>query len=142
VTLNSIQRRALITITGALRSTASDILEAYTNIPPMLYSLNKACCRAAICLATLPPSHPLFKPVLRAASRYVKSHRFPLHELFHYTKISPAKMEKICNAHTPTPQLLPPHQDLDPREPANGDRSCQDPKNPLPGKNILRRIGI
>jgi ribonuclease HI len=61
----------------------------------MHLALNRACCRSAIRLATLPPSHPLSKPVNRAAKRYVKSHRSPLHELFHYTQISPSTMEKI-----------------------------------------------
>jgi hypothetical protein len=67
--LNSIQRCALITITGALKSTASDVLEVYTNILPMHLTLNRACCRAAVRLATLPTSHPLSKPVARAANR-------------------------------------------------------------------------
>ena len=93
--LGSIQRRALVTLSGALRSTATNILEVHSNILPMHLALNRACCRSAIRLATLPPSHPLSKPVNRAAKRYVKSHRSPLHELFHYTQISPSTMEKI-----------------------------------------------
>src|SRR5260221_9452704 len=91
----SIQRRALIALSGALRSTASDILEVHSNVLPMHLTLNRACCRSAVRLATLPPFHPLSKPIDRAAKRYVKSHRSPLHELFHYTQISPSTMEKI-----------------------------------------------
>lgn len=93
--LSSIQRRVLITISGALRSTATDLLEFYTNLLPILLTLNKACTHAAIRLASLPPSHPLAKPVAKAASRYVKHHRSPLHDLFHYTQISPSTLEKI-----------------------------------------------
>ena len=93
--LGAIQRRALITLSGALRSTASDLLETHANILPMHLALNKACCRSAIRLASLPPSHPLFKTVIRAASRYVKSHRSPLHEIFHFSKLTPSHTEKI-----------------------------------------------
>src|SRR5258707_13458366 len=57
--LGSIQRRALIALSGALRSTASDILEIHSNVLPMHLALNRVCCRSAVRLATLQPSHSL-----------------------------------------------------------------------------------
>ncbi|KAJ6602891.1 hypothetical protein DFH09DRAFT_1069252 [Mycena vulgaris] len=46
-------------------------------------------------LATLPPTHPLHKPVANAAKRYVKRHRTPLHELMGEFKIKPGELEKV-----------------------------------------------
>ena len=46
-------------------------------------------------LATLPTTHPLYKPVTQAAGRFVKRHHSPLHELMHKFKLEPKRMEKI-----------------------------------------------
>ena len=62
----------------------------------MYLTLNRVCCRAAVRLASLPTSHPLSKPVARAAGRYVKSYRSPLHELLFFTDISPPALEKVA----------------------------------------------
>ena len=62
--LESIQCIAVTAITGALRTTATDVMEAHANIPPVKLLMHKVCHRAAIRLATLPESHPLHKPVL------------------------------------------------------------------------------
>jgi len=51
--------------------------------------------RAASRLATLPQSHPLSKHVSRAAKRYVKSHRAPMHEILHAFNVQPTRFETI-----------------------------------------------
>src|ERR1700723_861786 len=51
--LAAIQRRAAILITGAMRTTAGDVLDAHANLMPMRILIDKLCCRAALRLATL-----------------------------------------------------------------------------------------
>ena len=70
--LASIQRRAALMITGAMKTTATDVLEVMANLIPFHLLVEKYRHRAAVRLATLPKSHPLHKPVANAASRLVK----------------------------------------------------------------------
>ena len=51
--------------------------------------------QAAVRLATLPSTHPLFKAVKQAAQRFVKKHHSLLHELMHKFKLKPVLLEKI-----------------------------------------------
>ena len=77
----SLQCTAALAITGALRSTATDVLNLHAGLLPMALALWQACFQVALQLATLPESHPLH-PLFRTwAQRYIKSHRSPLHEL-------------------------------------------------------------
>ena len=93
--LASIQRRAAIMITGAMKTTATDILELMANLLPFHILVDKIRHRAALRLATLPPTHPLYKPVLNSAKRLVKRHRTPLHDLMHRFNICPESIETI-----------------------------------------------
>ena len=93
--LASIHRKAAILITGALRSTATDALLTLANLPPFHSLVDKIRHGAALRLATLPPLHPLHKPTANAASRLVKRHPTPLHDLMHRYDIKPNHMEKI-----------------------------------------------
>ena len=93
--LASIQRRAAIMITGAMSTTATDIVEVMANLLPFRLLVDKHRQRAAVRLATLPETHPLHKPVLNAASRLVKRHLTPLHDLMHRYSIQPKKIETI-----------------------------------------------
>jgi hypothetical protein len=70
--LTSVQRIATIAITGAMRTTATDILEAHANVMPIELLMLNTCYRAAARKVTLPPSHPLHKPVKRCAHRMVR----------------------------------------------------------------------
>ena len=98
--LASIQRQAAIMITGAMKTTATDILEAMANLLPFQLLVDKIRHRAALRLATLPPAHPLHKPVQNAANRLVKRHPTPLHDLMHRYKIHPQLIETIkANRH-------------------------------------------
>ena len=57
--LNTIQRKAAIVITGAMRTTAADTLNVHANLLPASHHLNLLFVKSAIRLATLPPTHPL-----------------------------------------------------------------------------------
>ena len=63
----AIQRQAAIMITGAMKTTATDILELMANLLPFWILVDKIRYRAALQLTTLPPTHPLYKPVQNAA---------------------------------------------------------------------------
>jgi hypothetical protein len=93
--LASIQRRAAIMITGAMRTTATDIVEVMANLMPFSLLVDKYRHRAAIHLATLPTTHPLHKPIMNAASKLVKRHPTPLHDLMHRYNIQPQNIETI-----------------------------------------------
>lgn len=57
----SIQRMAGMAITGALRSTPTDVIDLHAGLLPAELMLKKACWQAAIRWATLPNNHPLRK---------------------------------------------------------------------------------
>jgi hypothetical protein len=89
----TVQRKAAIT--GAMRTTATDTLNAHANLMPVSVLINKVRARAALRLATIPTSHPLSTHVRRAALRRVKRHPAPLHGLMHDFAIAPKRMEKV-----------------------------------------------
>ena len=91
----SIQRIRTIAITGTLHMSPTDTLNAYAFLPPISYTLEKWCQRAAICLATIPPKHPLYAPVKASSKHYVKKHRSPLHIIFKGFKHDTGRVEKI-----------------------------------------------
>ena len=93
--LKTIQCKAAIAITGALRSTASDVLDVHANLLPIPLLIQKVRARAALRLATLPESHPIHKHVRQAAKRRVKRHPAPLHGLMHDFSIEPDLLEKV-----------------------------------------------
>ena len=70
--LASVQHIATVAITGALHTTATDTMEAHANLWPMELLMHRICHRAAMRLAALPESHPLYKPVKITAHRDVK----------------------------------------------------------------------
>jgi ribonuclease HI len=93
--LTRIHRQAAILITGAMKTTATDVLEAHANLPPFKFIVERICMRDAVRLATLPETHVLYGPVKRAGKKYIKRLRSPLHEIMNAFKVQPTKMEKI-----------------------------------------------
>lgn len=78
--LARIHRQACILITGAMRTTATDVLEAHLNLLPfhLLVDLHIACEATRLC--SLPTSHPLHPDVQRATT-FVNRHHSPMHEI-------------------------------------------------------------
>ena len=91
----SVQRRVAKLITGSLSTTAGDVLDVHTNLLLVDLLFHKILFRAATRIASLPTTHPLHHLSCKAASRYVKHHKSPLHNLFFTTKISPATVESV-----------------------------------------------
>ncbi|KAJ6480186.1 hypothetical protein C8R45DRAFT_832236, partial [Mycena sanguinolenta] len=57
--LRTIQRRAVLAVTGVLSLTPPDVLDAYANLLPVRFLVERVRYWAALGLATLPATHPL-----------------------------------------------------------------------------------
>ena len=93
--LATIHRRVAILIMGALSPTTTDAVLTLANLPPFHVLVDRIRHNTALHLAMLPPPHPLHKLVANVASRLVKRHPTPLHDLMHRYNIKPGHMEKI-----------------------------------------------
>ena len=96
--IQSAQRRAAITMLGAMRTMAGDVLNAHAQIPPLHLLFLKALTRSATQLVSLPSFHPLFKPTQQTLKRAAKQHSSPLHILFRTTGIKSKVYEMILPA--------------------------------------------
>jgi hypothetical protein len=94
--LARVQRRATIHITGTMRSTPTDLLNIHADLLPFELLVDKKCHAAALRLATLPASHPLYRHIIEAASTpFAKSSKSPRHHLIYAYDISPKRIETI-----------------------------------------------
>lgn len=96
----TIQRRAALQITGALRTTPTVTLDAIADILPAQQLINKHCQRAALRLATIPKTHPLFTAVKRAARKAARGETrkrlaSPLDRLFEAFQLDVERIETI-----------------------------------------------
>lgn len=106
--LRQIHRQATLAITGALRTTATDILEHHADLPPLSLLTAQLVTRSVIRLLSLPSQHPLYPHIHKAHNRLVKSHASPLHHALallppHLTLIEPPP---LITPYTPTPNLI------------------------------------
>ena len=72
--LTTVQCMAMTAVTGALHTTTTDVMEAHANLLPIELMMNRICFRAALRLAALPETHPLFKSVKQSSQRLIKRH--------------------------------------------------------------------
>jgi len=93
--LAKVQRLGCKMITGAFRSTATDILDLHAHIPPIRLRLEDTCYCETLRLASLPESHPLFKIVKSSARRQPRRHISPIHYLLQFFQIRPSDIEVI-----------------------------------------------
>ena len=68
-------------ITGAMCTTATDVLDLHMGLWPVHLMLRQVCYRAALRLASLPDAHPLHAVFHKRPKWYIKTHRSPLHEI-------------------------------------------------------------
>lgn len=95
--LARVQRASVLQITGALRTTPSDLLEleAHAGLLPMDLRVGRTCIMSAARITTLPDIHPLNKLAHKAAC-FVKRHRSPLHYILKIWGPLPKEMETIA----------------------------------------------
>ncbi|KAJ3492820.1 hypothetical protein NLJ89_g11157 [Agrocybe chaxingu] len=97
-----IQRIATLAITGALRTTPNDLLDAHAGVLPVDLLLKKICHRSLVRACTLPETNPLSLIVQIHHDRPTKRHVSALQQHMKIFKINPNTMEKI------TPTMTPP----------------------------------
>lgn len=93
--LEKVQRMALLQVTGALRTTPTDLLEIHAEIPPINMKIREMCQRAALRLATLPKTHPLYFPVRQAYTFFVRRHKSPMHFVMRCLERHPREIEEV-----------------------------------------------
>ena len=99
--VHTIQRIMVTAISGMLHTTATDVMEAHTYLPPVELLMHRVCHRAAIHLATLPMSHLLHKPVCACTRQCMKRHLSPIHLLLCAYGIKPSEFETLSLADRP-----------------------------------------
>ncbi|KAK6995564.1 hypothetical protein R3P38DRAFT_2800752 [Favolaschia claudopus] len=92
--LGKVQRQACKLITGALRTTATDVLDFHAHLLPVHIRLNRSAYKAAARLASLPSSNPVRLTFLRCR-RVPRFHRSPLHHIIHAFPIFKSDFETI-----------------------------------------------
>ena len=119
--LSTAQRAGALAVTGGLRTTPTDTLDAHASLLPLDLRIEKACHDAITRIATLPPEHPLHDPVKKSVNRRVKRHRSALHTLTSIFGTEPCKMEKIppVRTHPKDRGLLPVRIDIPPNKDAS-----------------------
>jgi ribonuclease HI len=90
-----VQQLAVITLTGAMHTMATNVLEANAKLMPIDQCIQMSCHRVALHMAALPPIHPLHPLLRQVAKSYVKCHRSSLHYLTHSFDIKPELIEMI-----------------------------------------------
>ena len=91
----TIQRAGALAITGGLRTSPTDALNANAHLLPAPLAINKGCHRALIRMLTLPKEHPLHKAVNWKVTQTTKKHKGPLQILASTFSIEARKMEKL-----------------------------------------------
>jgi hypothetical protein len=94
--MESVQRKAVLQATGALRTTLSDFLFAHADMPPLRTYVKNLCQRAALRIATLPKEHLIYTAARKAMGRRIKWHTSPLYEILDSVKVHANKIETIC----------------------------------------------
>jgi ribonuclease HI/endonuclease/exonuclease/phosphatase family metal-dependent hydrolase len=93
--LQKVQRMATTAITGTLRSTPTDLIDAHAGIFPMEIALIKACHRAIIRTLSLPDAHPLHHVIKEAKRHPPTKHLGPLDQLIKTFALGNKKIETI-----------------------------------------------
>jgi ribonuclease HI/exonuclease III len=93
--LQKLQRIATLAITGAMRTTPTDLLDAHAGALPMELALLKICHKAAVRLLTLPTTHPLHSLVQSAVRSLPAKHPSAIDNLLRIFQLARTKVEPI-----------------------------------------------
>ena len=96
--LQKIQRIAALAITGALRTSPNDYVDAHAGILPIELALLKACHSALVRVLTLPSTNPVQQIVERAKRRQPKKHQGPIDKLLKLCAPEESETETIYPA--------------------------------------------
>jgi len=93
--LATLQCAATTAITGGLRTSPTDTLDACTFLLPASMNINKWCHRAFVRMAMLPKDHLLHKTMKSKRAKGIKHHRTALHHLLDAYNLNLNSIEKI-----------------------------------------------
>jgi hypothetical protein len=93
--LTSIQRVGTIAITGGLKSSPTDVLDALAFLLPAPMAADKSRHRAMVRMAMLPKEHPLYGIVNGKRTRTTKKHRSPINNMVRAYQLETKRVEKI-----------------------------------------------
>ena len=96
--LQKIQRIAALAITGALRTTPNDFVDAHAGILPIELALLKACHSALVRSLTLPSTNPIQQVVERAKLVRPRKHLGPIDKLLKLYGLEDAEIETVYPA--------------------------------------------
>lgn len=100
--MGKIQRIATLAITGGLRTSPNDLLDAHAGVLPANLMLERICYAAMVRAASLPAGHPTREMIRRYSHTPAKTHLTPIQKLIERYKIKPHLYETI------TPEPRPP----------------------------------
>jgi ribonuclease HI/exonuclease III len=101
--LTTVQRSGTLAITGGLRTSPTDALDACAFLLPAPFTIDKWQHRALVRMAMLPNDHPLYGVVARKNTGKIKSHKAPINKLLATYSYDTTKFEKIpATARDPT----------------------------------------
>ncbi|KAF8968475.1 hypothetical protein BDZ97DRAFT_1969211, partial [Flammula alnicola] len=93
--LGKIQRIATLAITGALRTTPNDLLDAHAGVLPIEQLLQKACHRAIVRIATLDSTNPAAELAHKYRRSPARTHITSIQHLIEIFNIDPTNFETI-----------------------------------------------
>lgn len=104
--LGRVQRTSTLQILGALRTTPNDLLDTHAGLMPMTTRIKQLCVTVAVCIASMPRIHLLYKPA-RKAAKFIKRHRAPLHYIMKALNQHPDEVETIDIVRHPPDWVCP-----------------------------------
>jgi hypothetical protein len=96
--LMSVQRTGVLAITGRLRTSPTDALDAATFLLPLALTVERWRHRALVWLVTLPEGHLLHKIMKHKNMKKIKRHKSPINSLMNMSNINPRNVEKAPTA--------------------------------------------
>ena len=96
--LTTLQRAGTIAITGGLRTSPTDTLDATAYLMPAVLTTDKWCHRSLVRLTMLPTEHPLHKALASKLTRKTKRHKSPLSRLLQLYGYDLGRIEKFPSA--------------------------------------------
>ena len=93
--METVQRKAVLLVTGALRTTPSDLLFAHANMLPIRFHIKLICHGSALRIASLPKEHPLYATARRAMGRRLRRHTSPLYDILNSAGIRTNDIETV-----------------------------------------------
>lgn len=103
----AVQRMAGLFTTGAMKSTATTVLDAHADYLPMELLINRICFRAALRWAMAAVGHPMHQLVREAAKQRKNAAQVPLNKLWRAYPIKPDKIETIEPVRRSTKWVVP-----------------------------------